>query len=122
MNLLLLHLQRLVSNWLIRGELIGRQLLNNCSGWPELRGRCCGSWPPASWINCGIASTALSVGTLVERPWRFTKAAVCLTSAGRVGPAMICGLRDAELRQLSWWQAFTLLLEARDAWPRKLSC
>ena len=34
----LLHLQRLVSNWLIRnGELISRELLNNCSGWPELR-------------------------------------------------------------------------------------
>ena len=34
----LLHLQQLMSNWLVRNaELISRELLNSCSSWPELR-------------------------------------------------------------------------------------
>ena len=56
--------------------------------------------------------------TLVERPLAIYESRRLLfdIQAGRVAPTMVCDLRDAELRQLSWWQqAFTLLLEARDA-------
>ena len=118
----LLHLQRLVSNWLIRnGELISRELLNNCSGWPELR--------RAVLLPDLLATRQLDQlrnrinsaerwHTLVERPLAIYESRRLLfdIQAGRVEPTMVCDLRDAELRQLSWWQqAFTLLLEARDA-------
>ena len=118
----LLHLQRLVSNWLIRnGELISRELLNNCSGWPELR--------RAVLMPDLLATRQLDQlrnrinsaerwHTLVERPLAIYESRRLLfdIQAGRVEPTMVCDLRDAELRQLSWWQqAFTLLLEARDA-------
>ena len=118
----LLHLQRLVSNWLIRnGELISRELLNNCSGWPELR--------RAVLLPDLLATRHLDQlrnrinsaerwHTLVERPLAIYESRRLLfdIQAGRVEPTMVCDLRDAELRQLSWWQqAFTLLLEARDA-------
>ena len=118
----LLHLQRLVSNWLIRnGELICRELLNNCSGWPELR--------RAVLLPDLLATRQLDQlrnrinsaerwHTLVERPLAIYESRRLLfdIQAGRVEPTMVCDLRDAELRQLSWWQqAFTLLLEARDA-------
>ena len=118
----LLHLQRLVSNWLIRnGELISRELLNNCSGWPELR--------RAVLLPDLLATRQLDQlrnrinsaerwHTLVERPLAIYESRRLLfdIQAGRVESTMVCDLRDAELRQLSWWQqAFTLLLEARDA-------
>ena len=118
----LLHLQRLVSNWLIRnGELISRELLNNCSGWPELR--------RAVLLPDLLATRQLDQlrnrinsaerwHTLVERPLAIYESRRLLfdIQAGRVEPTMVCDLRDAELRQLSWWQqGFTLLLEARDA-------
>ncbi|MEE2696013.1 MAG: DUF3685 domain-containing protein, partial [Cyanobacteriota bacterium] len=118
----LLHLQRLVSNWLIRnGELISRELLNNCSGWPELR--------RAVLLPDLLATRQLDQlrnrinsaerwHTLVERPLAIYESRRLLfdIQAGRVEPTMVCDLRDAELRQLSWWQqAFTLLLEVRDA-------
>jgi len=118
----LLHLQRLVSNWLIRnGELISRQLLNNCSGWPELRRAVLLPDLLATRQLDQLRNRINSVErwhTLVERPLAIYESRRLLfdIQAGRVEPTMVCDLRDAELRQLSWWQqAFTLLLEARDA-------
>ena len=118
----LLHLQRLVSNWLIRnGELISRQLLNNCSGWPELRRAVLLPDLLATRQLDQLRNRINSVErwhTLVERPLAIYESRRLLfdIQAGRVEPTMVCDLRDAELRQLSWWQqAFTLLLETRDA-------
>ena len=118
----LLHLQRLVSNWLIRnGELISRELLNNCSGWPELRRAVLLPDLLATRQLDQLRNRINSAGrwhTLVERPLAIYESRRLLfdIQAGRVEPTMVCDLRDAELRQLSWWQqAFTLLLEARDA-------
>ncbi len=118
----LLHLQQLMSNWLVRNaELISRELLNSCSGWPELR---------RSMLMPELLSTRQldrqrnrinsfdRWQTLVERPMAIYESRRLLYDIGngQLEQSMVRELRDGELRQLSWWQqVVTLLLETRDA-------
>lgn len=118
----LLHLQQLMSNWLVRNaELISRELLNSCSSWPELR---------RSMLMPELLSTRQldrqrnrinsfdRWQTLVERPMAIYESRRLLYDIGngQLEQSMVRELRDGELRQLSWWQqVVTLLLETRDA-------
>ena len=118
----LLHLQQLMSNWLVRNaELISRELLNSCSSWPELR---------RSMLMPELLSTRQldrqrnrinsfdRWQTLVERPMAIYESRRLLYDIGNghLEQSVVRELRDGELRQLSWWQqAITLLLETRDA-------
>ncbi len=118
----LLHLQQLMSNWLVRNaELISRELLNSCSSWPELR---------RSMLMPELLSTRQldrqrnrinsfdRWQILVERPMAIYESRRLLYDIGngQLEQSMVRELRDGELRQLSWWQqVVTLLLETRDA-------
>jgi len=118
----LLHLQQLMSNWLVRNaELIARQLVNNCSGWPELR---------RSLLVPDLLSTRQldrqrnrinahdRWQMLFERPLAIYESRRLLYDIGNGALQLttVRDLRDKELQQLSWWQqAITLLLETRDA-------
>ena len=118
----LLHLQQLMSNWLVRNaELIARQLVNNCSGWPELR---------RSLLVPELLSTRQldrqrnrinahdRWQMLFERPVAIYESRRLLYDIGNGALQLttVRDLRDKELQQLSWWQqAITLLLETRDA-------
>lgn len=118
----LLHLQQLMSNWLVRNaELISRELLNSCSSWPELR---------RSMLMPQLLSTRQldrqrnrinsfdRWQILVERPMAIYESRRLLYDIGngQLEQSMVRELRDGELRQLSWWQqVVTLLLETRDA-------
>jgi hypothetical protein len=118
----LLHLQQLMSNWLVRNaELISRELLNSCSSWPELR---------RSMLMPELLSTRQldrqrnrinsldRWHNLVERPVAIYESRRLLYDIGngQLEQAVVHELRDGELRQLSWWQqAITLVLETRDA-------
>ena len=118
----LLHLQQLMSNWLVRNaELISRELLNSCSSWPELR---------RSMLMPELLSTRQldrqrnrinsfdRWQILVERPMAIYESRRLLYDIGngQLEQSMVRELRDGELRQLSWWQqVITLLLETRDA-------
>jgi len=118
----LLHLQQLMSNWVVRNaELISRELLNSCSSWPELR---------RSMLMPELLSTRQldrqrnrinsldRWQNLVERPMAIYESRRLLYDIGngQLEQSVVHELRDAELRQLSWWQqAITLVLETRDA-------
>ena len=118
----LLHLELLISNWLIRSaELISAEVLGCCSTWPELR----------RYLLCDdlLATRNLERlrnqlnaqqrwGSWFQRPIQLYESQRLLYGLrnGAIVPLALTEPRDTELRQLGWLpQAVTLLLEARDA-------
>jgi hypothetical protein len=118
----LLHIQQLMSNWLVRNaELIARQLLESCSGWPELRRA---MLQPQLLSTRALERLRNRINALerwqilFERPVAIYESRRLLynLSAGGLQSNIHLEPRDSELQQLSWWQqSITLLLEARDA-------
>jgi hypothetical protein len=118
----LLHLEALVSNWLIRtAELISAELLACCGDWPELR--------RYLLVHELLATRSLERlrnqlnaqqrwSSWFERPIQLYESRRLLyrLEAGRITPLLLTEPRDRELQQLGWLQqAVTLALEARDA-------
>jgi hypothetical protein len=118
----LLHLERLISNWLIRSaELISAEVLSCCSSWPELRRYLLRSDLLATRNLERLRNQLNSQqrwGSLFERPVQLYESRRLLYSFtdGAITPLLLTEPRDQELRQLSWsQQLITLSLEARDA-------
>ncbi len=118
----LLHLELLISNWLIRSaELISAEILSCCGNWPELR-RYLLRPDLLATRNLERLRNQLNSqqrwGSLFERPVLLYESQRLLyrLQAGAITPLLLTEPRDAELRQLSWsQQVITLSLEARDA-------
>ena len=118
----LLHLERLISNWLIRSaELISAEILSCCSSWPELR-RYLLRPDLLATRNLERLRNQLNSqqrwGSLFERPVQLYESRRLLYGLdnGAITPLLLTEPRDLELRQLSWsQQLITLSLEARDA-------
>jgi DNA-binding NarL/FixJ family response regulator len=117
-----LHLEALITNWLIRSaELISSQVLACCSSWPELR-RYLLTPELLATRNLERLRNQLNAqqrwGSWFERPvqlYESQRRLYCL-QAGAIVPIALIEPRDAELRRLGWpQQTVTLLLEARDA-------
>mgnify|MGYP006273346303 FL=1 len=118
----LLHLELLISNWLIRSaELISAEVLARCSTWPELR-RYLLTPDLLATRNLERLRNQLNAqqrwGRWFQRPVQLYESQRLLygLQAGAIVPLARTEPRDAELRQLGWAQQLvTLLLEARDA-------
>ena len=118
----LLHLEILISNWLIRSaEQISAQVLACCSSWPELR-RYLLEPELLSTRNLERLRNQLNSqqrwDNLFQRPVQLYESQRLLyrLSGGAIVPLRLIEPRDPELRQLSWsQQVVTLALEARDA-------
>jgi hypothetical protein len=118
----LLHLEALVSNWLVRtAELISAEVLACCGNWPELR--------RYLLVQELLATRSLERlrnrlnaqqrwSEWIERPIQLYESRRLLyrLEAGTIQPLLLTEPRDQELRQLGWLQqTVTLALEARDA-------
>lgn len=118
----LLHLEALVSNWLVRtAELISAQVLACCGDWPELR--------RYLLVQELLATRSLERlrnqlnarqrwSEWFERPIQLYESRRLLyrLEGGAIQPLLLTEPRDQELRQLGWLQqAVTLALESRDA-------
>ena len=118
----LLHLEALISNWLIRtAELISAEVLACCSTWPELR-RYLLCPELLATRNLERLRNQLNAqqrwGSWFERPVQLYESQRRLyrLQGGAIVPLQLTEPRDPELRQLGWpQQLVTLLLEARDA-------
>jgi len=118
----LLHLEALISNWLIRSaELISAEVLACCSNWPELR-RYLLCPELLATRNLERLRNQLNAqqrwGSWFERPVQLYESQRLLyrLQEGAIVPLQLTEPRDPELRQLGWpQQLVTLLLEARDA-------
>jgi hypothetical protein len=118
----LLHLELLITNWLIRSaELISAEVLARCSTWPELR-RYLLNPDLLATRNLERLRNQLNAqqrwGRWFERPVQLYESQRLLygLQGGAIVPLARTEPRDGELRQLSWpQQLVTLLLEARDA-------
>ncbi len=117
-----LHLEQLVSNWLLRSaEQIAAEVLACCSDWPELRRYLLRPELLATRnlerLRNQLNAQARWSGWF-ERPvelYESRRTLLCL-SAGQIQPITLTEPRDAELRQLGWLpQMVTLALETRDA-------
>jgi len=118
----LLHLQTLLSNWLLRSaERIAKEVLEACSGWPELRR----SMLPAKFLPTRELDRLRNQLNSTER-WQSlfirpiaiyeSKRTLYTIRSGKWCSQVLIEPRDHELKTLSWWQqAITILLEARDA-------
>ncbi|MFZ9850998.1 MAG: DUF3685 domain-containing protein [Vulcanococcus sp.] len=117
-----LHLELLISNWLIRSaELISAEVLACCSTWPELR-RYLLTPDLLATRNLERLRNQLNAqqrwGSWFERPVQLYESQRLLYGLrdGAIVPLPRVEPRDAELRSLGWpQQLVTLLLEARDA-------
>ena len=117
-----LHLERLLSNWLVRtAEQISSEVLACCADWPELR----------RYLLTDDLLATRSLERLrnqlnaqqrwsnwVERPvalYESRRSLFCLQD-GAIASTSLTEPRDNELRQLGWGQQLvTLALETRDA-------
>lgn len=117
-----LHLEQLVSNWLLcSAEQIAAEVLACCSNWPELR-RYLLQPDLLATRNLERLRNQLNAqerwSAWFERPveiYESRRRLLCL-AAGRIQPVTLLEPRDAELRQLGWLQQMvTLALETRDA-------
>ena len=118
----LLHLETLLSNWLLRSaERIAKEVLEACSGWPELRR----TMLPAKFLSTRELDRLRNRINSIER-WQSlfvrpvaiyeSKRTLYTIRAGKWCSQVLIEPRDHELKTLSWWQqAITILLEARDA-------
>ena len=118
----LLHLEVLISNWLIRtAELISAELLASCSSWPELRRYLLKRELLATRSLERLRNQLNSQqrwGSWFERPVQLYESQRLLyrLESGAVTTVLLTEPRDAELRQLGWVQQLvTLALESRDA-------
>ncbi len=118
----LLHLEALVSNWLVRtAELISAEVLACCGDWPELRRyllvqELLATRSLERLRNQLNAQQRWSVW--FERPIQLYESRRLLyrLEAGGIQPLLLTEPRDQELRQLGWLQqVVTLSLETRDA-------
>ncbi len=118
----LLHLEVLVSNWLVRtAERISAEVLACCGDWPELR--------RYLLVKELLATRSLERlrnqlnaqqrwSEWFERPVQLYESQRLLyrLQQGTIQPLLLTEPRDEELRRLGWLQqAVTLALEARDA-------
>ncbi len=117
-----LHLEQLVSNWLLRSaEQIAAEVLACSSSWPELRRYLLRPELLATRnlerLRNQLNAQARWSGWF-ERPvelYESRRTLLCLT-AGEIQPVTLTEPRDGELRQLGWLpQMVTLALETRDA-------
>ena len=118
----LLHLQSLLSNWLLRSaERIAKEVLEACSGWPELRR----TMLPTKFLPTRELDRLRNRLNSIER-WQSlfvrpvaiyeSKRTLYTIRAGKWCSQVLIEPRDHELKTLSWWQqTITILLEARDA-------
>ncbi|NDC14883.1 MAG: DUF3685 domain-containing protein, partial [Synechococcaceae bacterium WB9_2_170] len=117
-----LHLERLLSNWLVRtAEAISSDVLACCADWPELR-RYLLTEDLLATRNLERLRNQLNAqqrwGSWVERPIALYESRRSLFSLqdGAIATTSLTEPRDGELRQLSWSQQLvTLALETRDA-------
>jgi len=117
-----LHLERLVANWLLRNaELLAADVLACCGGWPELRRYLLRPELLATrnlerlrnqlnaqqrWLNWVTRPVAL---------YESRRQLLCL-EGGAIASRHLLEPRDQELRRMGWLQqVVTLSLEARDA-------
>ena len=118
----LLHLQTLVSNWLLRnGERIAKEVLEACSNWPELRR----TMLPVELLPTRELDRLRNKINSLERWQNLFVRPVSIYESKRVFYSLRSGKfvsqvliepRDNELKTLLWWQqAITILLETRDA-------
>lgn len=117
-----LHLEQLVSNWLLRSaEQIAAEVLACCSSWPELRRYLLRPELLATRnlerLRNQLNAQARWSGWF-ERPvelYESRRTLLCL-AGGEIQPITLTEPRDGELRQLGWLpQLVTLALETRDA-------
>ena len=117
-----LHLEQLVSNWLLRSaEQIAAEVLACCSSWPELRRYLLRPELLATRnlerLRNQLITQARWSGWF-ERPvelYESRRTLLCL-AGGEIQPITLTEPRDGELRQLGWLpQLVTLALETRDA-------
>ncbi len=117
-----LHLEQLVSNWLLRSaEQIAAEVLACCSSWPELRRYLLRPELLATRnlerLRNQLNAQARWSGWF-ERPvelYESRRTLLCL-AGGEIQPLTLTEPRDGELRQLGWLpQLVTLALETRDA-------
>lgn len=120
--LAVLHLELLLSNWLVRNaELVSAELLASCANWPELR-RYLLQPDLLATRNLERLRNQLNAQqrwtSWVERPislYESRRRLYCLRD-GAIRCQELTEPRDAELRQLGWLQQLvTLALETRDA-------
>ncbi|MFM7653605.1 MAG: DUF3685 domain-containing protein [Vulcanococcus sp.] len=117
-----LHLELLITNWLIRSaELVSAEVLACCSSWPELR-RYLLTPELLATRNLERLRNQLNAqqrwGSWFERPVQLYESQRLLYGlrGGAIVPLPLTEPRDTELRRLGWpQQLVTLLLEARDA-------
>nr|APP87867.1 hypothetical protein PCKR_062 [Paulinella micropora]AQX44634.1 hypothetical protein PFK_062 [Paulinella micropora] len=117
-----LQIEALVSNWLIRtAELIGAEVLSECSQWPELR---CYLLRRDLMVTRNLERLRNQLNTqewwnlYFDRPIRLyeSKRLVWRIQRTSVIPYYITEARDKELEDLPWWQQLiTFVLETRDA-------
>jgi DNA-binding NarL/FixJ family response regulator len=120
--LALLHLELLVSNWLVRSaELICLDVLACCGAWPELR-RYLLRPELLSTRNLERLRNRLSAqqrwSEWFERPVLLyeSRRQLFRLDQGAIETLALTEPRDQELRRLGWWQQLvTLALEGRDA-------
>lgn len=117
-----LHLELLLSNWLVRtAELVSAELLASCGSWPELR-RYLLQPDLLATRNLERLRNQLNAqqrwSSWVERPislYESRRRLYCLRD-GAIRCQELTEPRDSELRQLGWLQQLvTLALETRDA-------
>ncbi|MGB5135232.1 MAG: DUF3685 domain-containing protein [Prochlorococcaceae cyanobacterium] len=117
-----LHLERLVANWLLRSaELLAADVLASCGAWPELR-RYLLRPDLLSTRNLERLRNQLNAQqrwlSWVERPialYESRRQLLCLEGTG-IDSVQLLEPRDRELRQLGGLQQLvTLALETRDA-------
>ena len=117
-----LHLERLVANWLLRSaEILSAEVLACCGGWPELR-RYLLRPDLLSTRNLERIRNQLNAQqrwlSWFERPialYESRRQLLCL-EAGAISAVDLLEPRDQELRRLGWFQQLvTLALESRDA-------
>lgn len=117
-----LHLERLVANWLLRSaELLAADVLASCGSWPELR-RYLLQPELLATRNLERLRNQLNAQQRwlrwVERPialYESRRQLLCLEGTG-IASVQLVEPRDGELRQLGGVQQLvTLALEARDA-------
>jgi hypothetical protein len=118
----ILHLERLVANWLVRtAELLAAEVLACCGPWPELR-RYLLKADLLSTRNLERLRNQLNAqqrwSEWFERPialYESRRRLLCV-DAGTIGAVNLLEPRDAELRRLRpLQQLVTLALETRDA-------
>jgi len=120
--LAVLHLQRLVANWLLRNaEQVAAQTLACCGAWPELR-RYLLVADLLSTRNLERLRNQLNAqqrwATLLQHPIAIyeSRRALLTIEGGAIGIQLLTEPRDQELKRLSWAQQLvTLALESRDA-------